>query len=90
MKLTTTIEIDGIELQVTGVFCEGYGPSWTDPGEPDSFEIYSLTDNGIDVMHLHDDAYIEQLAIDACQADDEYERERYADMRREDVRLGMV
>lgn len=90
MKRTLSIEIDGIELQVTGVFCEGYGPSWSDPGEPDSFEIYALTDNGIDVLHLHDDAEIEQLALQAISEDDEYERERAADMRREDVRLGMV
>ncbi|NOV28046.1 hypothetical protein E5S69_31665 [Cupriavidus necator] len=86
---TLDIEIDGIALKVTGVFHKGYGPSWSDPGERDSFEVYALTDSGVDVLHLHDEDEIEALALEVCGADDEYDRDYAADMRREDARLGM-
>jgi len=85
-----TIEKDGLSLQVTGVFCPGYGPTWSDPGEEDSFEIWTLTDSGVDVLHLHDEAEIEDLAIAACRDDAEYERDHAAECRREDARLGML
>jgi len=87
---TLQIEIDGITLQVTGVFCEGYGPTWSDPGMEPSFEVYALTDSGVDVLHLHDEAEVEALAIEACRAADEYERDHAAECRREDARLGML
>ncbi|WP_354686713.1 hypothetical protein [Cupriavidus necator] len=89
MKRTLQIEIDGITLTVTGDHIEGYAPSWTDPGEPESFEVWTLTDSGVDVLHLHDENEIEALALEACGAEDEYARDYAADMRREDARMGM-
>jgi hypothetical protein len=88
MKRILQIEIDGITLTVTGDHIEGYAPSWTDPGEPESFEVWTLTDSGVDVLHLHDEDEVETLALEQCGAEDEYARDSYYERLREEQLLG--
>lgn len=85
---TFPIEIDGITLQVTGVFHKGYPQTWTDPGEPDSFEVRALTDSGVDVLHLYDEDEVHALAVEARREDDEFARDCYYEGLREERRLG--
>lgn len=88
MKLNLTY--DDLDLVVTGEFHRGYRATWTDPAEPESFEVYRVMDNGIDVTYLHDDDWLDaiaELALQACSDEAEYAREQAAEWKREE-RMG--
>lgn len=87
---TVTITHHAATLQVSGTFFRGYAHSLEEPGAPDTFEVAAVTDSGVDVMHLHDDADLEEiagLALNAYldgQAVDAWEE---AERRRDESRL---
>lgn len=88
---TLSITLNGIALRITGDYSPAESQTWTDPGCDASFEVYRVMDRDVDVTHLYADEQIEEieaLALEAVGDDDDYERERAADMRREDARLG--
>ncbi|WP_343656360.1 hypothetical protein [Cupriavidus sp.] len=89
---TVTIVHNGVTLRVTGDYSPAESQTWTDPGCDASFDVYKLMDRDVDVAHLHEDDMdeIEQLALQAIAEDDDYERERAADMRHEEQRLGAL
>lgn len=91
MKLS--IEYDDLSLIVTGSYHRGYRATWTDPAEPEHFEVYRVMDRDVDVTHLYDDEQlqeIEALALEAVGDEQEYAREQAAEWRREDMRPGMM
>lgn len=95
MNLTRlTFTFDGHAIAVTGYYDRGYAGSWTEPPEPESFSISTaeITKQGDpDEPVSVDDLDEEELAAAALRAwheRDEGERETYADMRREEMRLG--
>jgi len=59
---TVTITHHAATLQVSGTFFRGYTHSLEEPGALDTFEVAAVTDSGVDVMHLHDDADLEEIA----------------------------
>lgn len=87
---TVPIEFNGVDLRVTGDYCAAYSATWTDPGCDASFEVYKITDAGIDVTHLHEDDMdeIEALALEAVGDEAEFAREQAAEWRREEQLLG--
>lgn len=87
---TVTIFHRGAELKVSGTYRRGYDATLEQPGEDECFEVDSITDSGINVMHLHDLEEISGLALDAHHdLQDFYECEA-ADAAREDRRLGVA
>lgn len=91
MKLQITYE--DVDLVVTGEYHRGYSATWADPAEPEHFEVYRVTDAGVDVTYLHDDDWLDaiaELALQACSDEQDYAREQAAEWRREDMRLGMM
>lgn len=89
MKLTITF--DDRTLVVTGEHHRGYSATWTDPGEPESFEVYTITEAGVDITDIVSNAAfceIEALALEACGDEAEYAREQAAEWKREEQRLG--
>lgn len=84
MTITVTILHGDTQLQVSGTYFRGYGSSMEDPGAPDTFEVSTITDSGVDVMHLHDDAALEDiaaLALDAYLSHREHQRYEAAEHR---------
>lgn len=59
---SVTIIHNAATLQVSGTFFGGYAHSMDEPGAPDVFEVAAVSDSGVDVMHLHDDADLEDIA----------------------------
>lgn len=89
MKLTLTY--DDVDLVVTGAYHRGYAATWTDPAEPEHFEVYRVMDRDVDVTHLYDDEQmqeIEALALEAVGDEQDYAREQAAEWRREERMLG--
>lgn len=62
---TLAIAYNGATLQVTGSYQRGYDATLEQPGEDECFELHSVTDSGVDVMHLHDLEEIAGLALEA-------------------------
>lgn len=87
---TVPIELNGVSLRVTGDYSPAESQTWTDPGCDASFEVYRVTDSGIDVTHLHEDDMdeIEALALEAAGDEHEYAREQAAEWKREERMLG--
>jgi hypothetical protein len=95
MNLTRlTFPFDGHTVSVTGYYDRGYAGSWTEPPEPESFSISTaeITEQADPAEPVSiDDLDEEDLALAALRAwheRDEGEREEYASMRREEMRLG--
>lgn len=85
MATTHTIHHNGAELLVSGNYRRGYDATLEEPGQEEHFEIDSVTDSGVDVMHLHDLEEIAGLALEAhhdlqayqeCEAADQQRKER--------------
>ncbi|PZX29432.1 hypothetical protein C7416_104437 [Cupriavidus phytorum] len=88
MKLTLTF--DDRALVVTGEHHRGYSATWTDPGEPESFEVYTITEAGVDITDIVSNAAfceIEALALEAVEGEQEYAREQAAEWKREERML---
>lgn len=86
-----TIQYDDVDLIVTGAYHRGYSATWTDPAEPEHFEVYRVMDAGVDVTYLHDDDWLDAiaaLALEAVGDEAEYAREQAAEWRREERMLG--
>ncbi|MDW3683907.1 hypothetical protein RA280_19595 [Cupriavidus sp. CV2] len=85
MTTTVTITHNGASLQVSGTYFRGYVASLEEPGAPDTFEVDTVTDSGVDVMHLHDDAALDEiaaLALDAYFGHQAHQRHEAAKHRR--------
>ncbi|SOY65631.1 hypothetical protein CBM2586_B10226 [Cupriavidus phytorum] len=88
MKLDITF--DDRALVVTGEFHRAYAATWTDPGEPESFEVYTITEAGVDITDIVSNAAfceIEALALEAVGGEMEYAREQAAEWKREERML---
>lgn len=89
MKLDITYE--DRELVVTGSYHKGYSATWTDPGEPESFEVYTITEAGVDITDIVSNAAfceIEALALEAAGGEMEFAREQAAEWKREEQLFG--
>lgn len=89
MRLTITY--DDRTLVVTGAYHRGYAATWTDPGEPESFEVYTITEAGVDITDIVSNAAfceIEALALEDVGDEADYAREQAAEWRREERMLG--
>ncbi len=85
MTTTVTITHNGASLQVSGAYFRGYASSLEEPGAPDTFEVATVTDSGVDVMHLHDDSALDEiaaLALDAYFGYQAHQRQEAAEHRR--------
>ncbi|NSX14997.1 hypothetical protein HTY52_13015 [Cupriavidus taiwanensis] len=80
---TLTISYHGAELQVSGTYQRGYDATLEQPGEDECFELDSVTDSGVDVMHLHNLDEIAGLALEAYHDLQAYEACEAADRQRE-------
>ncbi|SPA24546.1 hypothetical protein CBM2637_A140082 [Cupriavidus taiwanensis] len=88
MKLT--IEYDDRELVITGEHHRAYAATWTDPGEPESFEVYTITEAGVDITDIVSNAAfceIEALALEAVGDEMEFDRDSYYEVLREERML---
>ncbi|SCU75573.1 hypothetical protein CNECB9_2370147 [Cupriavidus necator] len=95
MNLTRlTFTLDGHAISVTGYYDRGYAGNRWEPPEPESFSISTaeITEQADPNEPVSiDDLDEEDLAVAALRAwheRDEGEREHYASMRREEMRLG--
>jgi hypothetical protein len=89
MKLTITY--DDRELIVTGEYHRGYSATWTDPAEPESFEVYRVMDRDVDVTEILENEALDEiaeLALQACGDEQEYARDSYYEGLREEQLLG--
>ena len=85
MTTTVTITHNGASLRVAGTYFRGYASSMEEAGAPDVFEVATVTDSGVDVMHLHDDAALDEiagLALDAYFGHQAHHRQEAAEHRR--------
>ncbi|SOY79967.1 hypothetical protein CBM2599_A120532 [Cupriavidus taiwanensis] len=88
MKLEITFEDRA--LVVTGEHHRAYAATWTDPGESESFEVYTITEAGVDITDIVSNAAfceIEALALEACGDEAEYARDSYYEGLREERML---
>lgn len=89
-----TFELDGHTIAVGGYHHRAYpGTSW-EPPEPESFSIaraeilvQANEDDPVSVNDLDEDD-LSAAALRAWRHRDAYERDNYASMRREEMRLG--
>jgi hypothetical protein len=87
---TLTITHNGTPLKVSGTYRRGYDATLEEPGEEECFEISAITDGDVDVMHLHDDEALEEiagLALEAYRDLQAYEECEAADRQREERRF---
>lgn len=84
---TVTIHHNGTELKVTGTYLRGYESTLEEPGQEECFELGSITDSDVDVMHLHDLDDIAGLALEAYHDQRAYEECEAADRQREERRF---
>lgn len=84
---TLTITYNGTTLQVSGTYRRGYDATPEQPGEGECFELSSVTDSGVDVIHLHDLDEIAGLALEAYHDLQAYEECEAADRQREERRF---
>lgn len=90
--MTTTVSIShhGAALQVSGTYHRGYDATLEEPGQDEHFEVSTITDAGVDVMHLQDDEALEEIAGLALEAHHDlqaYEACEAADRQREERRF---
>lgn len=83
---TVTITHDDAKLKVSGTYHRAYDATLEEPGQPEFFEIDSITIDGVDVTHLHDIEEISGLALEAyldgVEAEECAEADRQRDERR--------
>lgn len=65
---TLTITHNGTELRVSGTHHRAYDATLEEPGQDEHFEISTITDGDVDVMHLQDDEALEEIAGLALEA----------------------
>ena len=87
MTTTVTITLNGTELKVSGSYQRAYDATLEQPGEDEAFELDSVMDCGIDVMHLHDLEEIASLALEAYHDQRAYEECEAADRQRDERRF---
>jgi len=95
MNLTRlTFAFDGHEIAVTGYHHPAYRDSWSEPPSPECFSIWTseITKQAdaaepVNIDDLDEDD-LAAAALKAWRERDEYQRDHYADMRREEMRLG--
>lgn len=94
MNLTRlTFPFDGHTVEVIGYHYAGYSGN-ASPPEPESFSVHRAeivkqadANDPVSVDDLDEDD-LAAAALRAWRERDEYERDHYADMRREEMRLG--
>lgn len=93
MSLSTVhVTYDDRDLTVRGEYCRGYDADFTDPGSPEAFDVFRVTEAGVDITDTLSPAALDGIAAEALDAyldGAAADRAGYYDCLREERALGV-